>query len=293
MSSRCHNGLLVVMLLALIIAPAARARPDQPKRLLRIAADPNNLPFTDDQRRGFENKIAELIARDLHADIQYTWRAQRRCFFREMFKEGDCDLAMGVPNDFDRALTTQPYYRSAYSFVVRKDRADLADLRSIDDPRLRALKIGVQLIGVEGANTPPAHALQRRNLIDNLVGYPVYGDYAQDMPPARIVQAVAAREIDVAIVWGPLAGYFAKQEQSDPLIVTPLAEQFDPPALPLAFDISIGVRKSNPALRDEIDAVLVNRRAEIEQILRDFGVPIVVRTSHNPDGKSASTDARR
>jgi mxaJ protein len=280
--------ILIAMMIALVAPAGAR-----PKRVLRIASDPNNLPFSDDQQRGFENKIAELIARDLDADIEYVWRPQRRCFFREMFKEAECDLVMGVPNDFDRALTTQPYYRSAYCFVVRKDRNDLVDLKSIDDARLHSLKIGVQMLGIEGANTPPAHALQRRNLIDNLVGFPVYGDYAQDAPTAGIVQAVAAGEVDVAIVWGPLAGYLAKLEQSNPITVTPLDEQFDAPALPLAFDISIGVRKSNPALRDGVDSILQRRRADISKILSDYAVPVVVRASHESVRQAQGTDARR
>jgi mxaJ protein len=276
----------------MLLAPAtARQAPQQHRRVLRIGADPNNLPFTDNEGHGFENQIAKLIASDLDADIEYVYRPQRRCFFREMLKEQQVDLVMGVPNDFERSLTTQPYYRSAYAFVVRQDRRDLADLKSIDDPRLRNVKIGVQLIGDDGANAPPAHALQRRNLIDNLVGFPVYGDYAQEMPPARIVQAVAAGEIDVAIVWGPLAGYYAKLERQTPLIVTPLQEQFDPPALPLAFDISIGVRKADPALRDQVDLILQRRRADIAKILSDYGVPVVVRTSHQVEpGKTDSTD---
>ena len=276
MSSRCRNFILLVMLIALASPSVARQEPS--RRVLRIAADPNNLPFSDDHFNGFENKIARLIADDLNADLDYTWRPQRRCFFREMFKEGNCDIVMGVPDGFERALTTQPLYRSAYSFVHRAARTDLADLKSLDDSRLRSLKIGVQLIGADGANSPPAHALQRRRMIDNLVGFPIYGDYANDAPPARIIDAVANREVDVAIVWGPVAGFFAKK-QTESLTVTPLAEQLDPPALPLAFDICIGVRKNNPALRDEIEFVLLKRRADIEKILREFGTPIVVRDS--------------
>src|SRR5436190_17452190 len=145
--------------------------------VLRIAADPNNLPFSNERLEGFENKIANLVARELKAEVQYLWRAQRRGFFRETLKTGDCDLVLGVPVGFQQALTTVPYYRSSYAFVYRRDSG--LDLKSLDDPRLRALRIGVQLVGDDGANTPPAHALAIRGLVTNIVGYTLYGDYRQ------------------------------------------------------------------------------------------------------------------
>lgn len=245
----------------------------QPQRVLRIAADPNNLPFTNDRLEGFENKLAELIARELNARVEYTWHAQRRGFFRETLKgEQPADLVLAVPARFERALTTSPYYRSSYAFVTRKDR-DL-HIESLDDPILKQLKVGVQLIGEDGFNTPPAHALARRGIVDNVVGYSVYGDYAQANPPARIVDAVAKGDIDVGIVWGPLAGYFAQRE-GVPLDVVPVTPVFDPPALPLAFDIAMGVRKGDKALRDEIEGVLRRKHGEVERILDAYGVPRV------------------
>src|SRR3954466_10793571 len=181
------------------------------KRILRVCADPNNLPFTNERREGFENKLAELIADELGAELQYSWRAQRRGFFRETLKENRADLVLGVPAHFDMALTTAPYYRSTFTFVYRKDRG--LDIHSLDDPVLRTLKIGVQMIGNDGVNTPPAHALANRGIIDTVVGYTVYGNYTEANPPARAVDAVAKGEVDVAIVWGPLGGYFAGKEK--------------------------------------------------------------------------------
>jgi quinoprotein dehydrogenase-associated probable ABC transporter substrate-binding protein len=245
----------------------------QPTRVLRIAADPNNLPFTNDRLEGFENKLAELVARELNARVEYTWRAQRRGFFRETLKgEQPADLILAVPAHFERALTTSPYYRSSYAFVTRKDRN--LHIESLDDPALKQLKVGVQLIGEDGFNTPPAHALARRGIVDNVVGFTVYGDYAQANPPARIVDAVAKGDVDVGIVWGPLAGYFAQRE-GVPLEVTPVTPVFDPPALPLAFDIAMGVRKNDRALRDEVERVLRRRRDEVQHILDAYGVPRV------------------
>ncbi|HEX8078524.1 MAG TPA: substrate-binding domain-containing protein [Chthoniobacterales bacterium] len=241
------------------------------KRVLRITADPNNLPFSNERREGFENKIAELIARELDANLQYSWRAQRRGFFRETLKEDRCDLVLGVPAHFDMALTTAPYYRSSYVFVYRKDKG--LSIRSLDDPVLRNLRIGIQMIGNDGRNTPPAHALASRGVIDNVVGYTVYGDYAEENPPARIVDAVVKGDVDVAIVWGPLGGFFAKKSDV-PLEVKPVEPAADP-HLPFTFSIALGVRKNDKTLRDELDAILTRKRDEIEAILDDYQVPRV------------------
>jgi quinoprotein dehydrogenase-associated probable ABC transporter substrate-binding protein len=250
----------------------------QPRRILRIAADPNNLPFTNDRLEGFENRIAQIVADDLGARIEYTWRAQRRGFFRETLKENRADLVLGVPAGFDMALTTKPYYRSTYVFVSRKDRN--LNVQSLDDPKLRSLKVGVQIVGNDSTNTPPAHALTRRGMVDNLVGYTLYGDYREDSPPARILEAVARGDIDLAVVWGPLAGYFAKR-QPIPLELAPVTPAIDPP-YPFTFAIAMGVRKPDKALRDELNAVLARRRGDIEKILDDYGVPRVAAATTQP-----------
>ena len=240
--------------------------------VLRVCADPNNLPFSNSRGEGFENKIAELLANDLGERVEYTWWAQRRGFFRNTLRAGTCDVVIGVPAAFEMALTTRPYYRSTYVFLTRKDRH--LNLVSLDDPSLKKLKIGVQIIGDDFSNAPPAHALIRRNIVGNVKGYTVYGDYAQPNPPARIVDAVAKGDVDVAIVWGPLAGYFAKQSHV-PLTVVPVTPQIDQPFLPFVFDISMGVRRDDQQLRDQIEEVLERRRDEVDRILRDYAVPRV------------------
>jgi mxaJ protein len=121
-------------------------------------------------------------------------------------------------------------------------------------------------------NTPPAHALSRRGMVANVVGYTVYGDYTEPNPPARIVDAVARGDVDVAIVWGPLGGYFASRERV-PLVVTPVSPEMEPPGIPLAYSISMGVRKKDDALRRELDRVIETRRTEIGRILDAYGVP--------------------
>ncbi|MDQ3821120.1 MAG: transporter substrate-binding domain-containing protein [Acidobacteriota bacterium] len=145
--------------------------------VLRVCADPNNLPFSNSKGEGFENRIAELIAREMNADLEYTWWAQRRGFIRNTLKAGECDVVIEVPASFEMALTTSPYYRSTYVFVYRKDRR--LNISSFDDPILRRLKIGVQMIGDDFSNAPPAHALSNRHIIDNVEGFTVYGNYSE------------------------------------------------------------------------------------------------------------------
>jgi mxaJ protein len=262
-----------VLLLA-VVWPLSSTRPEEVRseRQLRVCADPNNLPFSNQRLEGFENRLAELIAGELHATLQYTWWAQRRGFIRNTLKAGACDVVLGVPHDFELTLTTRPYYRSSYVFVYRQDKG--LTIRSLDDPLLRQVKVGVQLIGDDYINTPPAHALAHRQIINNVVGYTVYGDYAQDNPAARIVAAVAAEEVDVAIVWGPFAGYFATR-QAVPLEVIPVSPQLDPPALPFVYDISMGVRRGDEVFRNELDGILERKRPEVEAILDAYGVPRV------------------
>nr|WP_244889826.1 substrate-binding domain-containing protein [Microvirga massiliensis] len=257
----------LIVLASVLLAGAARARE------LRVCADPNNLPFSNAAGEGFENKIAALIAKDLGAALTYTWRAQRRGFLRETLHAGLCDLVPGLPSNMESVRTTRPYYRSTYAFVTREDGVQVA---SLNDPVLRDVVIGVQLIGDEGWNTPPAHALTRRGIVQNVRGYTLYGDYREPNPPARIVAAVAGREIDVAVVWGPLAGYFAPR-QSTPLRVTPVKPLFDGPQLPMVWDISMAVRKEDETLRQEVDDSLSRHAREIDAILSEYGVPRVDR----------------
>jgi quinoprotein dehydrogenase-associated probable ABC transporter substrate-binding protein len=250
--------------------------------VLRVCADPNNMPFSNERGEGFENKLAELIAKDLGARVEYTWRAQRRGFFRSTLKAGLCDLVTGVPSGFEMAQTTSPYYRSTYVFVYRK--ASGVAVRSFDDPALRTLKIGVQMIGDDFANTPPAHALTNRHIVGNVRGYMVYGDYSKPSPASNIIEAVGRKEVDVAVVWGPLAGYFARRKPG--LEVVPVSPQIDLPFLPFVYDISMGVRRGDNAFRDEIEGALERRRAEIERILDEYGVPRV-----SPPGTTNANDA--
>ena len=243
-----------------------------PARVLRVCADPNNLPFSDSAETGFENRLASLVASEMHAKVTYTWWAQRRGFIRNTLNAQRCDLVMGVPTSFELTGVTRPYYRSSYVFVTRRDRP--WDIRSFDDSLLRRLSVGVQLVGDDYANAPPAHALGRRGIVQNVRGYNVQADYRRTAPPARIIDAVAAGDIDVAVAWGPLAGYFAAHD-SVALRLVPVSPQVDLPFLPFVFDISMGMRRADSTLRDTLNAIIIRRRTSIDSLLNEYGVPLL------------------
>ena len=260
---------------ALLLLTGLRSQPPRhasriTPRALRVCADPNNLPFSNIKQEGFENALARLIARELGDTLEYFWWPQRRAWVRHSVGEGKCDVAIGVPTGFELMTTTRPYYRSTYVFVSRADRH--YGLHSLDDPRLRRLRIGLHFIGTDYSNPPPAHALGARGIVRNVVGYSIYGTFTDPNPPARLVDAVAAGDVDVAIVWGPLAGYFASREPL-PLELTPLDSPVDKrTGTVFEFPISVGVRRGDTRLRDAIQGVLDRHSGAVNAILARYGV---------------------
>ncbi len=259
------------LLLGLAVATAGCAQQKDP---LRVCADPNNLPFSNDRGEGFENKLAEMLAADTGARVEYMWWAQRRGFVRNTLRAGECDVLFGVPTSYELAQTTRPYYRSTYVFVSRRDRSLAID--SLDDPRLKTMRVGVQMVGDDFSNSPPAHALAARGMTANIVGYSVVDDYSRPNPPANIVHAVARGDVDAALVWGPLAGYFASREPV-PLDLAPVTPEIDPPFLPFVFDISMAVRRGDEQRLLMLEEFIARRRAEIDRLLAEYGVPRVDR----------------
>ncbi len=256
MFSRC----LSVLLLAL---PALCAG----THVLRVCADPNNLPFSNEAREGFENRLAEMIARDMGEKLEYTWWSQRKSFVKNSLDAGRCDVLLGVPADLRSVEATKPYYRSTYVFVSRRDRG--LRVSSLSDPELEKLRIGIQMVG--DGYAPPAQVLARRNLSANIAGYSLFGKNGEANPPARIVEAVARGDVDIAIVWGPFAGFFAGR-QSSALDITPVS----PAAymgIPFAYDISAAVRSGDDQLRARIDDVLGQECSAIHALLSKYGVP--------------------
>ena len=243
--------------LLLMCTPTSGNRQPGTGNSFRVCSDPANLPFSDASGGGFENKIAALIAHDFGKKLEYVWLPQRMGFVRNTLGRGTCDVIIGVPSNYELASATVPYYRSSYVFVSRH-----AGITSLDDAKLKSMKIGVQLAA---GDTPAVQALASRHLIDNMRGYPVTGGGAK-----AIVDGVAKGDVDVAIVWGPQAGYYAKGFE-----ITPVSPQIDPPILPFVFDISMGVRRGDTKLRDRLDAEIERRRPEIDRILDAYGVPRV------------------
>jgi quinoprotein dehydrogenase-associated probable ABC transporter substrate-binding protein len=268
MKARGFISLAAALLVASAV-PAAAATDRSPP--LRVCADPNNMPFSNERGEGLENKLAELVAGALGMHVEYTWHAQRRGFIRQTLGAGLCDVIMGIPH-LDMLATTRAYYSSKYVFVSRADRNFTFD--SLDAPELAQLTIGVHLIGDDGYNTPPAHALAMRGLVENVRGYMIYGDYRREAPPMRLLDAVVSGEIDVAAVWGPQAGWYVAHSEV-PLRMVPITgtEHFLP--LVFQFPIAIGVRKEDIALRNRLNEIIAARRPEIRRLLASFAVPVL------------------
>ncbi|HYE89330.1 MAG TPA: substrate-binding domain-containing protein [Vicinamibacterales bacterium] len=271
MSTRFRKS-VVLAVAAMVVVAACRTNVEQAAPAtgpaLRVCADPNNLPFSNDRGAGFENKIAELVAAELDTPLEFVWWAQRRGFIRNTLRAGLCDMVVGVPAELEMTATTRPYYRSAYMFVTRAGGPHPA---SLDDPWLKQALVGVHLIGDDAANSPPAHALSARGIVQNVRGYSIFGNYAEPDPPAQLIRAVADRQIDVAVAWGPLAGYFAKQSRV-PLRVTPVTPRVHPPYR-FEFEIAMGVARDNHGLLGRLNTVIEARHDRIAAILQDYGVP--------------------
>jgi mxaJ protein len=259
MSSRFPERVVLAAALALAAAGA-------PARELRVCAHPDNLPFSNAAGRGFENRIAEVVARDLGATVAYTWIFPPRGLVRKTLGEGRCDVLAGVPSGLDRVEATRPYYRSTYVFVSRSE----PPLASFDDPRIARVVIGVELPGDDLAITPAAHALMSRGAVSNVRGFPVVGE---GPVAGRLVSSIASGELDAAVAWGPSAAYFAAIASSPLHVEIAHAPTGEP--MPFEYAIAMATRRGDRALRDEIDAALERRRQEIDAILDEYHVPRV------------------
>jgi quinoprotein dehydrogenase-associated probable ABC transporter substrate-binding protein len=261
MSLRClpERALLAMLLCA---GSALAAEP------LKVCADPDNLPYSNADGSGFELRIAAVMADALKRDLHIVWQPLRRGFVRKTLGAAECELLVGVPEDFERVAATRPYYRSSYVLVTRRD--DPAPLTGWSDPRLARLRIGVMLVGNDLAATPVGHALAQLGAAEHVRGFTVFGDG----PAAeRMLQALANGELDAAMLWGPQAGYFAARS-----VVPMRVAALQPPAglgMPFEFAIALGVRRgeADKPLHEALNAALEQRRAEIDAILAEYHVP--------------------
>lgn len=261
------TGAVILAAAAVVLMAGAR----RPVAELRVCVDPYDLPFSNDKEEGFENKIAHVVAQDLNATVINYWWPTRRGVLRSSILAGRCDVMIQAPVGLDPVATTKPYYRSTYYFVYRSDRG--LQVHSLDDTVLKHLRIGVNIIGYDYTNTPPAHALGARGIV-GLVGF---GNFLNPDPkadhPQDIFDALAKDSIDLAIAWGPLAGYWVKREPV-PLTMAPLPDSDAASGMPFAFDMAMGVRHRDKELRARLDSAITRRHAEIVRILQDYNVPL-------------------
>jgi mxaJ protein len=250
-------------------ARAQRPAPLDPEKI-RVCADPDNMPSSNDKLEGYENKLATLISQELKAKLEYVWYPTRRGYFR-ILNGMYCDLAMEVPAGLDMAGATKAYFRSGYVFVTRKG-SGLDDINSLADPRLKKVKIGVNIYTSDAENSPPAMALSHYGVVGNLVGFSTFFD--ENNRPEDIVNAVAKKDVDLAIAWGPLAGFYAKSA-TVPLVLTVLPARDSLSDFPFQYNIGIAVRRSDKEFKDSLNAVLTRRQSDVQAILKEYAVPLL------------------
>jgi quinoprotein dehydrogenase-associated probable ABC transporter substrate-binding protein len=234
-------------------------------KVLRVCADPRNLPFSNEQDEGFENKIAELLAAKLDKKLAYVWYPQATGFVRNTLGAHRCDLIPGFPQGDELVQSTNPYYRTAYALVIRPG-TGLDDLDALTDPRLKAKRIGIV------AGTPPATYLAVNGLLPKAKPYPLVVDTRVDSSAQAMMRDLAGGEIDVGVLWGPLAGYYAKQANPPMRVVLLLKETGGPP---LAFRIAMGVRAADQNWKRQLNKLIAENQTEINRLLLDFGVPLL------------------
>jgi quinoprotein dehydrogenase-associated probable ABC transporter substrate-binding protein len=270
MLQRAHGVAAALLLGALLLGAAAlgsQARADDhpeavDRSAFRVCSDPANLPFSNDKGEGFENKIAELLAKKLNVPLKYTWYPNTVGFLRNTLRVRRCDVVMGIVTGAEMVQTTNPYYRSVYVMVTRK--ADNITADKIEDPALKDLKIGLN------AGAPPADVAAKSGLAAHIRPYDLYVDTRVETPGKDMVNDLASKVIDVALLWGPIAGYFAAQH-GDELKVTPLLNEAKKNRM--EFYITLAVRPGENKWKNDLNTLLRENKAEIDQILRDYHVP--------------------
>ncbi len=267
--SRKTRIALALCLVTLLAFPLTAQRPGpMTPGVLRVCADPDNLPESNQAGEGLENRLAELLAATWNSKIEYIWWAAPRGMMR-MLNGNYCDVFMQAPTEFDMAGVTGPYYRTSYVVVQRRDAAHR--ITGLDDPALKGMKIGVHLFAADGENTPPAMALSAHGIV-GLVGFSTTYTGGQDRPE-NIIKAVADGTVDVAMVWGPIAGYYARKLGLD-LTLTPVAND-TLTGMQFAFSMGMATRHRERAFRDSLQAFIDGHREEIQDILDAFGIPTV------------------
>src|SRR5262245_46327141 len=252
------------LLIVALGCPPAAAQEIVDRSTLRVCADPHNLPFSDDKKEGFENKIAEVIGAELGLKTDYAWFPQVIGFVRNTLRAHLCDLVIGAVAGDDIMQTTNHYYFTTYVMLYRSDKG--LGIAGVQDPRLAGLRLGVV------AGTPPADLLARHDLMAHTKPYPLTVDTRFASATHEMVQDIVDGTIDVGFLWGPIAGYYRKRDDL-PITLAPVPSE--PGAARMEYHIAMGVRANEPEWRRRINAAILKRQGEITAILRDYGVPLL------------------
>lgn len=256
--------LFAATLVALPTAVRAQTSEAVDRTALRICADPNNLPYSNKAGEGFENRIAEMFAAELGVSVEYTWYPGTVGFIRNTLRVRKCDLILAAPTGSELLQNTNPYYRSAYAIVSRKESGLTAT--SLGDPIMKSLRIGVV------AGTPPATLIAKYGLFDQMRAYQLMVDTRYDSSTARMVEDIVSGDIDIGLLWGPIAGYHAKTH-NPPLVVTPLKTTKEE-GVRLDFRIHMGLRHREQEWKHRLNELIADKQDEINSILLDYGVPL-------------------
>ena len=233
--------------------------------VFRACGDPRNLPFSNDKGEGFENKLAELFAAKLGKKLSYTYYPQATGFVRMTLGSYRCDIIMGFPQGDDQAQLTVPYYKTTYALVA-KPGSGLEDVTIIEDPRLKDRRIGVV------ARTPPSTNMAMSGLLARAKSYPLFVDTRTDSSAQAMMDDLARGDIDCGILWGPLAGYYARQA-NPPLIVVPLTKETTGP--PMTFRIGMAVRPADQEWKRTLNKLILENQTEINRLLLSYNIPIL------------------
>lgn len=296
-----HGSIVLGVILAFVVVASVRSDEVGADKVLRVCQDPNNPPFSSQREDGFENKIAELLARDLGWKLEYTWFPQRLGFIRNTLRAFEreagrykCDLVIGLPAGYELASTTKPYYTSTYALVYVRGRkidrlAKPEDVLQLDPPTLHSLKFGIV------AQTPAADWLLKYKLFDQAVSYQRQTGDPEQYPGQIVEKDLVAGKIDAALIWGPIAGYFAKKVTTAELVVVPFSKQ---PDIKFDYSIAMGVRFGERAWKEQVQQLIDRNLPQIRKILVDYGVPLLdeqgqlIRSKSDNERRQASARAR-
>lgn len=236
------------------------------KPLLRVCADPDNMPFSNKKGEGFENRLAALIAERLGQELEYTWFVENSGYVPNTMGQGACNLVMGYAQGTGLIEDTNPYYYTSYVLITRENDPDLKGVDTLSDSRLRGKRIGLF------ARTPPASILAMHGLVSNVKPFEVNSGESRSKAAEAMIDKIASGELDAALLWGPIGGYHAERAQV-PLRVVPLVKESAGPST--IYPITMGVRPNEPQWKHRINKVLADSQQEINTILRDYNVPVL------------------